>query len=324
MEVNSQPFVSVVTPVYNGEKFLAECIESVLSQTHTNWEYVIVNNFSTDRSLEIAESYTEKDSRIRVHNNTDFLPLVENLNNAMRQIAPESKYCKVVHADDFLFPDCIAQMVRLAEEHPSVGVVGSYRINGDYVAGGVPYPVTVVPGREIGRATLLGGEDVFGPPTAVLLRSELVRSRPNFYNVINHSAADKEAVYDILRTHDFGFVHQVLTCFRVHKAQASTFLVTSGAYQLGRIIILEKYGQAYLGRDEYQRLLNETWENYYQLLADGVLKLREKKFWSFTMNMRKAAGHPLNIPKLVWAIFLKLVDALLNPKHSLERILRRL
>ena len=54
MTSRQEPFVSVLTPVYNGEDFLAECIESVLSQTHGNFEYIIVNNRSTDRSLEIA------------------------------------------------------------------------------------------------------------------------------------------------------------------------------------------------------------------------------------------------------------------------------
>jgi glycosyltransferase involved in cell wall biosynthesis len=91
----SQPFVNVVTPVYNGEKYLSECIESVLSQTYENWEYVIVNNCSSDRSLKIAQDYAEKDSRVRVHDNRDFLPMVGNFNHSLLQISPESKYCKV-------------------------------------------------------------------------------------------------------------------------------------------------------------------------------------------------------------------------------------
>ena len=48
---NDEPLVSVVTPVYNGDKYLADCVESVLKQTYQNWEYVIVNNCSTDRTL---------------------------------------------------------------------------------------------------------------------------------------------------------------------------------------------------------------------------------------------------------------------------------
>jgi glycosyltransferase involved in cell wall biosynthesis len=64
-----KPFVSVVTPVYNGADFLAECIDSVLSQTYDNFEYLIVNNCSTDGTLAIALDYAKKDPRIRVHSN---------------------------------------------------------------------------------------------------------------------------------------------------------------------------------------------------------------------------------------------------------------
>ena len=64
-----QPLVSVVTPVFNGGKFLGECIDSVLAQTYTNWEYVIVDNCSTDATLEIAQRYAAADPRIRVYHN---------------------------------------------------------------------------------------------------------------------------------------------------------------------------------------------------------------------------------------------------------------
>ena len=66
MVLKSQPLISVVTPVYNTEKYLAECIASVLGQTYQNWEYVIVNNCSTDKSLEIAQRYVQEIPRIRV------------------------------------------------------------------------------------------------------------------------------------------------------------------------------------------------------------------------------------------------------------------
>src|SRR5688500_12157737 len=103
MKPDEQPFVSVVTPVYNGEKYLAECVESVLAQTYHNWEYCIVNNCSTDRTLDIAEAYAQKDKRVRVHNNSEFVGCDQNANIAFRQISPDSRYSKVVHADDWLF-----------------------------------------------------------------------------------------------------------------------------------------------------------------------------------------------------------------------------
>src|SRR2546429_323872 len=102
-----EPLVSVVTPVYNGESYLCECIESMLAQTYTNWDYTIVNNCSSDRTLEIAQSYAAREPRIRVHSNTAFVRVIENHNIGFRLISPESKYCKVVAADDWIFSTCL-------------------------------------------------------------------------------------------------------------------------------------------------------------------------------------------------------------------------
>src|ERR1041385_635284 len=121
MKSKQEPLVSVVTPVYNGEGYLRECIESVLAQTYTNWDYTIVNNRSTDRTLEIAQEYAARDARIRVVTNEAFVRVIANYNNAFRQISPHSKYCKVVASDDSLLPECLERMVRLAEERPTVG-----------------------------------------------------------------------------------------------------------------------------------------------------------------------------------------------------------
>ena len=121
MKTMPQPLVSIVTPVYNEEEHLAECIESVLAQTYQNWDYTIVDNCSTDRSLEIALWYAAKDSRIRVHANKQFLNMLANHNVAVRQISPVSKYCKVVLADDWIFPECLERMVTVGEAYPSAG-----------------------------------------------------------------------------------------------------------------------------------------------------------------------------------------------------------
>src|SRR5579872_5775244 len=122
----SEPLISVVTPVYNGEKLLSGCIQSVLAQTYQNWDYTIVNNCSTDKTLEIARSYAAKDRRIRVHDNEEFLPMLANHNLAVRQISPDSKYCKMVLADDWIYPRCLEKMVEVAEAHRSVGLVSAY------------------------------------------------------------------------------------------------------------------------------------------------------------------------------------------------------
>ena len=85
------PLVTVLTPVYNGEAYFAECIESVLSQTYQNFEYIIVNNCSTDRSLEIAKTYAARDSRVRIHTNEKFVDVIANHNTAFRLMSPRGQ-----------------------------------------------------------------------------------------------------------------------------------------------------------------------------------------------------------------------------------------
>src|SRR6516164_7127706 len=170
------PLVSVLTPVYNGGEFLEQCIESVLAQSFSDYEYIIVNNCSTDNTLAIARHYELRDHRIRVHNNTDFLGVIENHNLAFSLMSPATKYCKVVSADDFIFPHCLEQMVNFADAHQSVGMVGCYMLAGKKMMNvGLEYERSVVSGRDICRETLLGGLHVFGSPTSLLYVSDLIR-----------------------------------------------------------------------------------------------------------------------------------------------------
>jgi glycosyltransferase involved in cell wall biosynthesis len=145
--------VSVVTPVYNGAMYLEECIRSVLRQTYRDWEYVIVDNQSTDGTAAIAERYAVIDRRIRVLRPPEFISVYGNHNRALRAINPHSRYAKFVHADDWLYPECLERMVALAERHSSVGVVSTFRLEGSVVehSGLLPYDEEVMPGNEVSR-----------------------------------------------------------------------------------------------------------------------------------------------------------------------------
>ena len=81
-----QPVVSVVTPFYNVAPYLAECIESVLAQTFVDFEYLLVNNQSTDGSREIAAAHAARDPRIRLIDNQRFVGQVENYNGALAHV----------------------------------------------------------------------------------------------------------------------------------------------------------------------------------------------------------------------------------------------
>ncbi|HYW35662.1 MAG TPA: glycosyltransferase family 2 protein [Balneolaceae bacterium] len=277
-DTKKEPFVSVLTPVYNGEKFLRECIESVLNQDYDNWEYVLVNNQSTDRSLQIMQEYAEKDSRIRIHNNEEFLPQLENLNHAFRQISPESKYCKVVHADDWIYPACISKMVEVAEEYSSAGIVGSYRLVGNKVSlDGLPYPSNFVPGKEIARKHLLQSFSIFGSPTSILLRSDLIRKREKFYEESLYGT-DTAACLDVLTESDFGFVHQVLTFTRLHEDSiTNTKAKDTYAFIHARLYMQLEYGPFFLTEEEHKKTLSKKINLYYVALAKNLLKKRSAK-----------------------------------------------
>jgi glycosyltransferase involved in cell wall biosynthesis len=322
-----EPLVSVVTPVYNGEAYLAECIESVLAQTYSNWDYTIVDNCSSDGTHALAEKYTRSDNRIIVHRNDEFLDIIGNHNKAFRLISSDSKYCKVVSADDWLFPECLARMTALAEANPSVGIVGSYQLSGGgnkwYLrTDGLPCDCTVVSGREIGRMHLLGVLDVLGNPTSTLYRSDLVRSAKSFYP--NSSAeADASACFKCLRDCDFGFVHQVLSYERIHPDRITTTSQAFNAYVGSKLNDLSTYGLSYLSPAEIDCRLQELLGEYYKFLAISAVNFQDRKFWKYHKKRLQDLGYPLNRARLAGTICMKLADLLFNPKQTIEKVLRR-
>ena len=290
--VSEQPLVWVTTPVYNGERFLAECIESVLAQTYENWQYMIVDNCSSDGTAQIVRDYATRDGRVRLHQSDDFLPIIANWNRALRLMPSGARYCKVVHADDTLFPECLERMVDLAQRSPSVALVTSYRLWGNEVRHqGIPYPVEVVNGREICRSTLLGSCYVFGSPSSILLRAADVRARPAFYNEDNFHA-DTEVCFELLKDADLGFVHQILTRTRVHEERMTSSAVKINTFHDAWLAIHIEYGELYLGRREYRRQLVVRLRRYAVFLAKAVVKAKFRDP-RFRRHHRRALGRLL-------------------------------
>lgn len=318
-----RPLVTVLTPVYNGEAFIAECIESVLAQTYETFEYVIVDNASTDGTGGIVAQYAAKDPRIRVKTNERLVPVIENHNIAIRQISPQSRYCKFVSADDTIFAECLERMVAHAEAHPSVGLVSAYRLQGDWVdLDGLPYPTSVVPGATMCRWSLLGFPFVFGPPSSHMIRADLARARDPFYD---ESAlhADEAACYDVLRTSDFGFVHQVLSWSRVHR-DSLTFNVARRLNTLlsGRLRILVQYGPVYLAPHEYRKVLAERIEEYYRFLAQALVTGAGREVWEYHRALLRELGIPFSRWRLVRALLAHARRVAMSPGTEIPKVLR--
>jgi glycosyltransferase involved in cell wall biosynthesis len=101
--------VSVCIPTYNGAKYLRECLDSVLSQTLTNFEVLIIDDQSSDTTLSIAEEYAQKDGRIRVRQNPQNLGLVENWNQCVE--LAQGEWIKFVFQDDLIAPTCLEKLL---------------------------------------------------------------------------------------------------------------------------------------------------------------------------------------------------------------------
>lgn len=321
MSMPGTPLVSVLTPVFNGAAFLAACTESVLAQTYRNYEYIIVNNCSTDRTPDIALGYAQKDARIRVHNNDTFLGVIENHNLAFSLISPASKYCKVVSADDFIFADCLMRMVAFAEANPSVGMVGSYLLAGKKVlCDGLEYERKVVNGPEICRATLLGGPYVFGSPTSLLYRADLIRASKPFYPTSNPHA-DTTACYRSLEHCDFGFVHQVLSHAGIHADSQTSRSIKFGTIKRAAIADVARFGPKYLSQDELKRRVAFLLDDYYGWLVPALFEQsRNKEFWRLQKAGLEEIGLKFSFARLLKAALWSGLKLLLRPDTALKKL----
>jgi glycosyltransferase involved in cell wall biosynthesis len=305
--------------MHNEAEYLSECIESVLAQTYQNWDCTIVDNCSTDGSRAIANRYAAQDSRIRVHVNEQLLPPIANHNAALRQVSSHSKYCKVVFADDWIFPECLERMVRLAEEHSSVGVVGAYCLEGEQViCTGLPFGRSVVDGREMCRRTLLEKLHLFGSSNSLLYRADLLRAHDPFLNEANVHA-DTEVCFRLLKNCDFGFVHQVLTFTRLRRGSLNTVSLDRGSYFPGMLWILRNYGQDYLSPEELKRYRDSYVSEYYRFLGKSLLMGRDEKFWQYHKTQLMVLQHQFSGIRVAQGVLSYLGNRILRPWGTLTK-----
>ena len=135
--MNITPKISLIMSVYNGEDYLAETIESVIKQTFKEWEFIIINDCSNDKTSEILDKYSLIDSRIKVHTNETNLRLPSSLNKAL-SIA-EGKYIARMDADDICLPDRLQKQYDFMEANPNVDLSSCRFLtlkNGVYSSGG--------------------------------------------------------------------------------------------------------------------------------------------------------------------------------------------
>jgi glycosyltransferase involved in cell wall biosynthesis len=303
---------------------IANALRSVLAQTYANWDLTIGNNCSTDRTVAVAEEFAARDPRIRVYTYPKHVSVIDSHSTAFTLISNEAKYCKILSADDWFFPTCLEEMVKVAEAHPTVGMVASYFLLGKRTNGlALPYPSHCVPGREVVRARLLKALKGFGGPSATMIRADVVRKKRPFYNPRNY-AGDIEAYLDLLLDHDLGFVHQVLTFGRSdEESKTTSYLERVDSYYADEVHEVTKFGPIVLTDDEFKARLEEVTRNYYRMLGRSVVPPRNREFWDYHFKHVKALGYPLSSARIAWYAALRLLDLIGNPKRTVENMIRR-
>lgn len=216
----THPDISILLPVYNGERYLAACIESVLNQTNADFELLIGDDCSTDTSRELIERFD--DPRVRYFRNATNLGLFENLNSLLDEV--RAPIVRFLGQDDMLEPHCLAEEIAFFEAHPEIGMSFCKAILIDEH------------GRETGRGELHDMPDIVQPTVALQLyyyygcipgnistvcARKSIFERFGYFNALLGAPADYDMWVRICETMPLGVLHQWLIRLRVHADQLS-------------------------------------------------------------------------------------------------------
>jgi glycosyltransferase involved in cell wall biosynthesis len=166
--------VSIGLPVYNGENYLASALKSILAQTYSDFEVIISDNASQDRTQEICEAFVEKDQRVRYYRNSTNLGLFKNFNQVFE--LSKGKYFQWMAHDDLLAPEFLSKTVPVLDNDDSIVICYTQELQVD--VHGEPLGIYDYPSRGNSEIPRERFHDVlFVPPVSVsgLIRSAALR-----------------------------------------------------------------------------------------------------------------------------------------------------
>lgn len=214
------PIVSVLMTSYNREKYIAEAIESLLASTFKAFELIIVDDCSKDNTVQIAKSYAEKDSRIRLYVNESNLGQFGNRNKAASYATGD--YVKYLDSDDYIFPESLQKMVNAMLLFPSA-VWGSERVDGTlgvskYQNATLPFSLNTT--SAFSEHYKGGGVLFTGPTSTIYKRSAFLEV--NGFDVTLGINADVDLNLKLAAVGDVVIIDRNLTHWRKHDEQIDT------------------------------------------------------------------------------------------------------
>jgi hypothetical protein len=224
---SAAPKVSVVMPVYNGEAYLNEALESVLEQPFTDWELIAVDDGSRDDSAEILARYAAADSRIRVLRNETNVGVSATLNRGWREA--RGAYIARLDADDIALSERFARQVAFLDGHETVAVVGTNAILID--PQGRRLSSTRLPTRSAAIHSTLLRHNCLNHPSVMLRRAALEEASGYRFDGVE----DYDLWLRIAERHDLANLPDTLILYRIHPEQVSLRTVEDKALRIAAV-----------------------------------------------------------------------------------------
>ncbi len=207
------PKVTVLMSVYNGEKYLHEAVESILNQSFTDFEFLIINDGSTDNSVKIIKSFN--DARIHLISNSKNLKLAKTLNKGID--LAQGKYIVRMDCDDISFPERLSKQVDFMEKHSEVGVCGSWvELIGENSGQIWNFALG---NSDILKCLLLFSNYIFHP--TVIIRKSLLKKYNIYYDSSFTTSQDYDLWCRISEYSQISNLQEVLLYYRVHSEKVS-------------------------------------------------------------------------------------------------------
>lgn len=236
-----KPLVSICIPTYNGEKYLKECLDTILSQSYTNIEIIMIDDCSKDKTCEIIEEYKTKDSRITLFRNEVNLGLVGNWNKSLT--LAKGEWIKFVFQDDLITKDCIQKMYD-ASEGKSLVVSDRKFIYDEFVPIEIKehYSTNMLTLKKLVNTNVpvfISSEKVsqfsadhislnfIGEPTAVLFKKNIIE-KIGVFNADLSQICDLEYWLRIATSEGMVYIPEELISFRIHASSTTSQNVISG------------------------------------------------------------------------------------------------
>ena len=213
--------ILVFVPTYNSEKYLRQCLDSVLQQTFQDWQCVISDDASTDKSVEIAREYEKIDSRFKVLTHEQNVGAANNWNRAKEN--NNSFATKILCADDYLLKDALQEQLDVLQRNKTAIVFSERYIvfpSGKKLHPRLPKYASNISFNDAFKFYINLGRNIFGEPVTALFRTDLFVKSEGFYPKFEYSL-DTSGYMAIARGHDVTFDNYVVGVFRVSKSQWS-------------------------------------------------------------------------------------------------------